>query len=584
MGLLGFVLLARADPGGAGRHDGSHGPWLLAVLAQSLACIGHALRGELPPLLVFSFVNALQILVGALLALGARRLLGPQVPGWFAALPSVLWLLACLVPGFMETQRARLGLYALLCLSLLGLALRDLLTFHARQGLRSALDLAVALGLWILAFFAIWGEALIAPRPLSGGWGVVGTAAGVAAATFAAALPFLMLAIRREMERAALEAARHAALAAGRAEVTRLHESLPTIIFLRTVQPDGTSRLTYRGGDVAAVTGWTEARFFGASGPLDIPGPDAITPRAHHQAQLQRTLREGMAKAEWPLRQPDDSHRHIRMETRLLGPAPGGGSEVVGYMRDTTQERLVEARAMASSRLASLGEMGIGLAHEVKQPLQALSLAAEIALTSLPDDAPPRVRRKLDLILQEAERAAGIVEHLRRFARGAPEHAAAETFALASPVEDALRLVQGTLSEAGVTVEVAIGAERAVGVPVLLEQVLVSLLLNARDALAGCEPGAPRVLRIASTAAVEGEVALVVEDTGGGIPPDILPRLFEPFATSKGPDRGRGLALAAAHGIMQAQGGRLAGTNAESGARFTLTLPRGACRPDGQAG
>lgn len=575
LGLVGLLLLARSDRGGqGGLRDGSYGPWMLAVGGQALASAGHALRGELPPFLVFSAVNALQIAVLSLLALGARRMLGGWAPGWLAALPPALWLTACLVPGFLESQRGRVVLFSPVSLGLLGLALRDLLLVHHRQGLRSALDLAAVLAVVMLAFLALFLDVLLAPGLLIDGWGVIGTAGGLLLASFAVALPFLFLAIRRETERAAVEAGRRAALAAGRAEVARLHQGLPAIIFLCAVQPDGTARLSYRSGDVEAVMGWTEAALLAPGGPFDRPGPDGVTPRAHRRALMRRTLEAGVGRAEWLLPLPGGDHRHLRVETRLLGPAAGGGMEVAGYLRDTTEERRSAARAMAASRLASLGEMGVGIAHEVKQPLQAMSLAAELAIMALPPDAPPRVRSKLDTILQEAGRAAGTIEHLRRFARGVPEGAVPEAFALAGPVHDALRLVRGALAEAGVRVEIAVGEERALGVPALLEQVLVSLLLNARDALAEATPGAARHVRIVTEAAPPGQVALVVEDTGGGIPAEILPRLFEPFVTTKAPDRGRGLALAAAHGLMQAQGGGLSGDNAGAGARFTLTLPR----------
>jgi two-component system C4-dicarboxylate transport sensor histidine kinase DctB len=131
------------------------------------------------------------------------------------------------------------------------------------------------------------------------------------------------------------------------------------------------------------------------------------------------------------------------------------------------------------------------------------------------------------------------------------------------------------LDEAGVEVQVALGEPplRVLGVAVLLEQVLVSLLLNARDALAVLSPGAPRRLWIAAEPVSDHQVKLTVADTGGGIDAALLPRLFEPFATTKGPDRGRGLGLATAHGLVRSMDGTLCGANGVQGAIFTLTMP-----------
>jgi len=572
LGLLGTVLLAR---GGTPDSDADRGaawlPLLMASLIQCIASLGHSLRGELPPSIVFSFVNATQILAIALLWVGTRRMVGVRLPLWVGVLPFVFWLAACLLPSFMETLRIRIGVYAPLVLGLLSAGIHDLVRAHARDGLKTARDLAIVMVLVGLSLGGLFMEALLFPRPQGTGWGIVGQGAAVISAGFGAALPFLILAIHRERERGALDARRAATLAVGRAQVERLHGGLPAVIFLRDVRPDGSSRLGYQGGDVERVTGWASDDLVDADHPLTMSAPLGWTLEEH----LRTTLRHGMAREERLLRQPDGSHRHIRIETRVLGPAQGDAVEVVGYALDVTQEHLANARAMSAMRLASLGEMGAGLAHEVKQPLQALSLAAELTLMVLGPEAPPAARSKLETVLREAERAADIIEHLRRFARGAPLTAPLTPFPLDKPLADALRLTHSALEEAGVEVQLALGspAPLVMGISTLLEQVLVSLLLNARDALAEQPPGEPRLVCITAETLAGGSVALTVADTGGGIAPEVLPRLFEPFTTTKGPDRGRGLALAAAHGLVRSLGGTLTGGNRGQGAAFTLTLP-----------
>jgi signal transduction histidine kinase len=363
-----------------------------------------------------------------------------------------------------------------------------------------------------------------------------------------------------------------AALLAGREQVERLHAGLPAIIFLREVQPDGTARLLFRGGDVEAVTGWPEECLDASDGPFRTPGPDGTTPEADLQALLRRTLAEGVARSDWLLRQPDGTHRHIRTQTRVLGPAKGGATEVVGYLFDVTTERQAEARAAAASRLVSLGEMAAGLAHELRQPLAAISLAAEIAQLDARKQANAAVDRRLDVVVEQAQRASDIIELLRRFARG-PEAGAAQVPLDLREVMVTLRaLVAGALREAEVTLDISLGAPPPVplGDRMALEQILTNLVMNARDAVVA--HGGPRRVRI--TAAAEGdEVVLTISDTGGGLPPGVLARAFEPFVTTKGPDRGTGLGLSICYGLVRAMGGRIAVTNGEEGAVFSLALP-----------
>lgn len=558
LGLLGTALLIR---GGSpvplmDRHPACR-PMLLAAVVQALASVGHSLRGELPLLVIFSFVNATQILAGALLWVAARRLASERTPLWWAAVPPLLWLALCLLPGFMETQRLRIGVYGPAVLGIASAATIALMRCHARHGVRGARDLAVVLGLAVLGLGTLYTQAWLGPAHAPTGWGIVGSGASIVAAAYGAGLPFLLLSIRHELERGAQEASRLAAIAAGRAQVERLHHGLPAVIFLHEADPGGGFHQRYQGGDVARVLG-----------DVEVGHP----PEAH----LRRALLEGAAREEWTLPQPDGSPRHIRTEIRCLGLGPEGRMELGGYSLDVTRERLANARAIASSRLASLGEMGAGLAHEVMQPLQSLSLSAELALLALARGAPEEVRRKLEAILMDTERAASIIEHVRRFARGDGEGEPLLPTVLATPVSTALGLLRAALAEARVKVDLDLGEPPPVVIAaqVSLEQILVNLLLNARDALATLPAGVARHLIIRAAFSGEDDVTLTVADNGGGIAAEMLPRLFEPFATTKAPKEGRGLGLATSHGLARAMGGSLAGANAGGGAVFTLTLPR----------
>ncbi|WP_431268408.1 sensor histidine kinase [Dankookia sp. P2] len=106
-----------------------------------------------------------------------------------------------------------------------------------------------------------------------------------------------------------------------------------------------------------------------------------------------------------------------------------------------------------------------------------------------------------------------------------------------------------------------------------LEQVLVNLLLNARDSIRGQPPGAPRRIRLRARPAGAGQVSIEVADTGPGLDPAILPRLFEPFVTTKPAGEGLGLGLSVSHGLVRSMGGTITARNAPEGAVFTVTLP-----------
>jgi C4-dicarboxylate-specific signal transduction histidine kinase len=170
-----------------------------------------------------------------------------------------------------------------------------------------------------------------------------------------------------------------------------------------------------------------------------------------------------------------------------------------------------------------------------------------------------------------------VIEHLRRFARGPEAALPAAPVELATAVEGALALIGGALREASVEVTLDLGQPglAVIGEVVAIEQVLINLLANARDVMEALPPGAARRVTIAAMQEHGPEGALVrvsVADTGGGIPPALLGRLFEPFVTTKAPERGTGLGLAICQTLAQGMGGRIEARNGPQGALFTLTL------------
>jgi C4-dicarboxylate-specific signal transduction histidine kinase len=169
-----------------------------------------------------------------------------------------------------------------------------------------------------------------------------------------------------------------------------------------------------------------------------------------------------------------------------------------------------------------------------------------------------------------------VIEHLRRFARGVEQGAQPVPVPVREAVDGAMALIGGGLRDAGIELVLELGAPPPVvrGHLVALEQVLGNLLMNARDAMAQLPEGRPRRLHVRAEHADAAEmVRLTVADTGGGLPEEVLGRLFEPFVTTKGPERGTGLGLSICHGLVQGMGGSISAANDNQGAVFTLLLP-----------
>ena len=360
------------------------------------------------------------------------------------------------------------------------------------------------------------------------------------------------------------------ALRIGRAEVERLHGGLPAIIFLCELTPDGKKPLLYRAGDFETVTGWPATTFT----DVESVEPWGDLSKDDYHAFFERVVREGTGTVEFRMRQPDGSWRDLRSRGRLLARRLDGMCEVVGYILDVSAEREAQARAMSAARLASLGEMAAGLAHEMKQPLQSISLAAEMGQIAAARGDIVGVDERFEQIVEQTQRTAQSIEHLRRFARGTEEGASSRAVPLTTVVEGALDLTRSVLRNASIKIEVDLGDPPPVVriQEVLLVQVLSNLLLNARDALATRADGAPRRIRISALPEAEGSVRLTVADTGGGIAPEVMARLFEPFVTTKDAEKGTGLGLSICHSLVKGMGGDIEAHNEAEGAVFTITL------------
>jgi two-component system, NtrC family, C4-dicarboxylate transport sensor histidine kinase DctB len=232
----------------------------------------------------------------------------------------------------------------------------------------------------------------------------------------------------------------------------------------------------------------------------------------------------------------------------------------------TTQNELVQA-----SKLAALGQMSAAIAHEINQPLAAIRTFMASAKIFAQRENFGQVVHNLDLISGLAERMASITGHLKTFARKS-DHGQREPVRVEGAVQGTLLLLESQIAAAGVRLDLDIAPDLCVtGNTVQLEQVILNLMRNALDAVAG-RP-APWI-RIAARAS-EDTVSIVVSDNGPGIAPELVNRIFDPFFTTKGVGDGLGLGLSISYGIVQGFGGRISARNRpEGGAELTVELPR----------
>ncbi|XXX80292.1 response regulator [Sorangium sp. So ce134] len=225
------------------------------------------------------------------------------------------------------------------------------------------------------------------------------------------------------------------------------------------------------------------------------------------------------------------------------------------------------------NRVSAMSELAASIAHELNQPLAAILSNAQAALRLLAHTPPDiaEARTALDDIVADDRRAGKVIQRLRAMLRKGELSVAAQD--LNELVREVARLMASAALLAGTTVrlELAPGLPPVRGDGVQLQQVLVNLLTNALDAVSR-RPPEVRLVVVRTLPAGEGRVELSVADSGEGVPPADLERIFEPFFTSKA--QGLGVGLAISRSIVEAHGGRLwAERSAGEGATFRCALP-----------
>jgi len=235
--------------------------------------------------------------------------------------------------------------------------------------------------------------------------------------------------------------------------------------------------------------------------------------------------------------------------------------------------RAAQAELAHATRVMTMGEIVVSIAHEVSQPLVGVLTNAGAGLRWLESDPQDvsEARAALQRILRDGNRARDVLAQLRALMRKAEPKKSLLDLHVA--IAEVTTVVQGELAREELSVQLDLGARghRVLADRVQLEQVVLNLILNAIEAMRGAVDR-PRELRISTRDGEPAEVGVWVEDSGGGVAPEDRERIFEPFFTTK--PEGLGMGLAISRRIAEAHGGRLTVTSAPGrGSRFELWLP-----------
>ncbi len=237
--------------------------------------------------------------------------------------------------------------------------------------------------------------------------------------------------------------------------------------------------------------------------------------------------------------------------------------------RDLSEKMRMEAQIRQAEKLAALGELASGVAHEINNPLTAVMGFSEILKGR--EDLPGEVREKMGIIFEQADRARHIVQHLLSFARQRPP--SREAMDLNAVVDEIVEMSRYTLEVRNIRVLADLDPAHPtiLGDPHQLKQVLMNLVLNAEQAILGARGEGTITVK---TAAEGSEAILSVQDDGPGIAPEHQGKIFDPFFTTKPVGQGTGLGLSVAYGIVTGHHGRIAvQSKPGEGATFVVTLP-----------
>ena len=340
----------------------------------------------------------------------------------------------------------------------------------------------------------------------------------------------------------------------------RLLESFPDLILV----VDLDEHCTFLSSRVQEVLGCKSEDLLGKK----------ISETQAHSPELVALYREvvsgnqAIVSAEYGTRHRDGGGRTMRASASQFFDADSKLAGVIISLRDITTEKKFEQQLIQSERLAAMGAMIGGVAHELNNPLTSILGVSELLQDSQTTDS---ARKQIAILQQQARRAAEIVHNLTYFST--PPTPGKTRVNIADIVERTLNLHAYSLRKNNITVDYVRenGLPYAQGDPHQLMQVFLNLILNAEQAIRAARDRGTLRIRLGVNGATVWASFL---DDGPGIPPDILSNIFDPFYTTKRPGRGTGLGLSICKSVMKEHNGSVEAANAPGGgAVFTVILP-----------
>lgn len=344
--------------------------------------------------------------------------------------------------------------------------------------------------------------------------------------------------------------------------VRRLVASFPDII----VVLDTNGRYTFVSPRIQEFLGYTPDDFIGAS-IQDRPHPDD----RDSVLNFFRSLTSGeinFGTVEYRTSHKNGGWRTVRANASPLTNAEGQIIGIVASARDVTESKRLEQQLIQSEKLAAIGQMVSGVAHELNNPLTAILGVSDLLHERTTDDSS---RRQLQLIHKQARKAAELVQGLLTFSR--PSRHQSQHVRVADLIHRAIDLRKTELDARHIAVEVSTAADLPLIEvdPQHMTQVFVNLLSNAEQAIASVSDHGRIRIQIN---ALEGQQEILIDDDGPGILSDVRSKIFDPFFTTHRTSGGSGLGLTICLVIVKEHGGTIeAQTSPINGARFRILLP-----------
>ncbi|HKJ20607.1 MAG TPA: ATP-binding protein [Woeseiaceae bacterium] len=359
-------------------------------------------------------------------------------------------------------------------------------------------------------------------------------------------------------------------------QLATLFRNLPGMAYRRNQAPDMSMAFVSEG--CQALSGFSRQMFAeGEKDWLDLVHPDD---KERVTANIQSALSAGEAfEIEYRITDTDGKVRWMWERGRAVKSEVDHQMHLEGFVTDITEQRAAESEAREhrehlahADRLNMMGEMATGIAHEINQPLSAISILVQAGDHLIRTERYERLAEILEKLVRHAHRASAVIDRMQQMAKR--HESVKETIDCDELIRDVTRLAE---AEARVRdIEIEIDAQARLPVvsvdAVQIQQVLLNLLRNGMEAMQSIACRKGNTIGIRTRLSDDGGVEIAVIDRGSGVPEDVAEMLFSPFATTK--ESGMGMGLSISRAIVTAHGGNLNfRNNSDGGATFFFTLP-----------